>query len=244
MKHLNIWVFFLTTTIILFFASCCTKDEKEEIIENNFTYPNSKIWAHGVNDTTDARNRAETFEGLELDVVYSNYQNELFIGHDLYDTIHEVTLDMWFAALPEVSKHYYWVDMKNLDVSNASTIATKIFAITQQYGIKDKLLVEHTSEDALKLVKDKGLHVILWVDNLYWWADRDTAKWIKMTKDKIDFLHPEALSCEYRLFPLLPDEFPEQNIHFWHTPVEPTEENLIFRQKMIDNKSVKVVLVD
>lgn len=88
---------------------------------------------------------------------------------------------------------------------------------------------------------------MLWVENLYWWKDRtkdDTIKVMNMIRSQIKELQPDAISCEYRMFPLLCDTFPEQNIHFWDTPKKNTPENVEFTKKLCENESVKVVLVD
>ena len=85
---------------------------------------------------------------------------------------------------------------------------------------------------------------MLWVDNLYYWNKKDTASVIKKIRSQIDVLHPDAISCEYTMFPLLCDSFPEQNVHFWDTPKDYTHENVEFTKKLCENPSVKVVLVD
>ena len=63
-------------------------------------------------------------------------------------------------------------------------------------------------------------------------------------RKQIDVLHPDAISCEYTMFPLLCDSFPEQNVHFWDTPKDYTPENVEFTKKICDRPNVKVVLVD
>ena len=73
---------------------------------------------------------------------------------------------------------------------------------------------------------------------------RDTLFVMNKIRKQIEELHPDAISCEYTMFPLLCDTFPEQNIHFWHTPKEYTPENVEFTKKLCENPSVKVILVD
>ena len=225
------------------FVCCEKKDEPDS--ENTFNYPTSKLWAHRANDTIVAQTKKQVFDGLEVDVMYSNEDNELYIGHDEWDGMYKLTLEEWFAALPEPEKTCYWIDMKNLDNNNAEVIGDKIIGITEKFNITDKVLVEHTDINALKILKSKGLKVILWVYNMYWNDDNiDTTTWKKRIKDQIENLNPDALSCEYRMFPLLPESFPEENIHFWHTPAKLNDENAELTRKLCRNKSVKVVLVD
>lgn len=212
---------------------------------NKYKYPKSKLWAHRANDTITAQNKKIYFDGLEVDVQYSSTDNELYVGHDEEDTINRLTLLQWFKSLENVDKTCYWIDMKNLNPNNAEIISNKIIDITDNLKIRDKVMVEHTDWTALKIVKDKGLFVILWVYNLNWNYDNiDTATWKNNIKQQIEFLKPDALSCEYRMFPLLPESFPEQNIHFWHTPAELNDANAELTRRLCRNESVKVVLVD
>ena len=228
----------LAVPLILLAAGC-----NKELPAPQFDYPESKVWVHGANDTLVAQQKSEIFDGLELDVNYSEYQKKLFIGHELYDTIHGVTLEQWFAALPHPQNNYYWVDMKNLTAQTAPDIAHQIKALTEQYGITGQLLVENTDEKALKTVKDSGLHVILWVENTYL-TGRCDKNWRKSTTKQIEYLYPDALSCEYRMHPMLTVSFPNQNIHYWDTPRDYNDTNVAHTQMLLREPAVKVVLVD
>lgn len=236
--------------IMVALFTCCEKEDpvitnKPSNSKSTFNYPQSKLWAHRANDTVVAQTKKQFFDGLEVDVMYSAEDNELYIGHDEWDGMYKLTLEEWFAALPEPEKTCYWIDMKNLDNNNAEIISNKIIDITERFHIKDKVMVEHTNWTALKTVKDKGLYVILWVYNMYWNDGHiDTTTWKNNIKQQIEFLKPDALSCEYRMFPLLPESFPEQNIHFWHTPAELNDANAELTRRLCRNESVKVVLVD
>lgn len=213
-------------------------------------YPESKIWAHKVNDTIVAQQKELLFDGLEVDVQYSTFQNEFFIGHELVDTNNGLTLTQWFSSLKYASENWYWIDMKNLTVSNAEKISSKIKSLTDTFKITH-LMLESSNYKALKIVKECNIPTILWIsDNFWYWKEFDTAGWFNLVQKKVDYVKPDALSCEYRLYPLLPDSFPEYPIHFWHTqvvdtvPIILTPENVAFTKEMCNNKSVKVVLVD
>ena len=203
-----------------------------------------KIWAHKANDTLTAQTKQKLFPGMELDLVYSAYQDELFVGHEFYDTLQKLTFKQWMRALADPGTTRFWLDVKNLDTTNAEQISNLILAVTNTYGITSNVLVENPSHEALKIVKQKGLPVLLWVDNLYWWDNKDTALWLKITQEHIDQLHPDGLSCEYVLHPLLTNSFPNENIHYWHTPCEKTPENVAYDKKLAKEKNVKVILVD
>ncbi len=207
-------------------------------------YYSSKFWAHKANSIEVAQQRKQLFKGMELDLVYSSYQNELFVGHEFYDTLKGLTFSQWMAALDNPASNHFWLDVKNLDTTNAEAISNLILNVTQPYHITDQVLVENPSHEALKTVKAKGLPVLLWVDNLYWWDNKDTAYWRQLTEQHIQELHPNGLSCEYVLHPLLTESFPNENIYYWHTPCDKTPENMAFDKKLAKEKNIKVILVD
>lgn len=223
--------------IIAFFSllTSCTRPD--------FCYPESKQWAHRANDTTVAKEKSKHFNGLEVDVYYSEYQNKIFVGHNIEDTANNLQLDKWFDAIDNPAKKYFWIDFKNLSSKNADKAADIICSIMESKGMKDNLFVESGDSKALKKIKKYGLRVILWTENLQW-NNVDTATWITDTERIIEELAPDAISNEDAMGELLIDHFPEQNIHLWQTPTEQKEKS---NQRIIDlcnNNSVKVVLVD
>lgn len=231
--------------IIVFTLFSCDSKNIEQNREYN--YPASKVWKHGVYSKYEARDLEGVFDGLEVDVIYSPERNDIYVRRVVADTSKNLPLDEWLAMLKVPSKMSYWVDFKNLSRANAKQAMLIMDKLSEKYQIKDNLFIESPDVTALKTVKDKGYFTMLWVENLYWWKDRtkdDTIKVMNMIRSQIKELQPDAISCEYRMFPLLCDTFPEQNIHFWDTPKKNTPENVEFTKKLCENESVKVVLVD
>lgn len=231
--------FFIIFVLILSFVSC----EKSQPKKKTFNYPESKVWKHGVYSKHTAKELEGVFDGLEVDVIYSPEIDNIFIGRSIKDTVHKFYLDSWFAYLDEPSKMAFWVDFKNLTAENAEGAFVVLDTISKRYNIKDRMFVESRNVEALMIGKKKDFFTMLWVDNIYW-SKLDTASLMQKIRSQIEYLQPDAISCEYRMFPLLCDTFPEQNIHFWDTPKKYTPENVEFTQKICRNKNVKAVLVD
>lgn len=229
--------------VILSLASC-----QRRAYDTEFQYPKSKIWKHGVYSKYDAAKYENDFDGLEVDIVYSSEKDNLFIGRVEDDANKGVLFDDWLAVLNKPSKLKYWIDFKNLSKDNCDNAIACLDKIVAKYRIKNNVLVENQDIDALRHAKNQGFHVILWVDNLHYWKSphtkNDSISICKTIRNKINSLHPDAISCEYTAYPMLCDSFPEQNIHFWDTPKDFTDENARHTQKLCRNKSVKVVLVD
>ena len=220
---------------IIFLSASCS-DHKP------YSYPQSKVWAHRINDTATVKEKSKIFAGLELDAIYSDYQNKIFVGHDLEDTANNLQIEKWFEYVENPSQKSFWIDMKNLDCQNAKPISEKLLSIMDKHKMTDNLFVESPDVKALKTIKNSGLRIILWTENLVW-NNIDTAKWIEHTNKKIEELHPDAISNEAAMFELLTEYFSNQNIHLWQT-AKTDEKNIEYTRKLCRNKSVKVVLVD
>lgn len=221
--------------VMLTLASCTKSDLK---------YPKSKLWAHRANDTAVAREKSKCFDGLEVDVFYSEWQNKIFVGHNIEDTINELTLNTWFDAIENPSEKYFWIDFKNLDTKTADKAANIICGIMSSQKMTDNVFVENYNVNALKKIKGNGLLTILWTENLQW-NKVDTATWIADTRRMIEDLSPDAISNEETMYELLIENFPKQNIHLWQkTSKKHKEENAVRTREICSNNSVKAVLVD
>lgn len=213
-----------------------------------FLYPKSKIWKHGVYSKYDAAKYEKIFDGMEVDIVYSSEKDGLFVGRVENDASKNKSFDDWLAMLEKPAKLNYWIDFKNLSADNCDKAIASLNKLASKYGIKNKMMVESQDVEALQYAKKEGFHVILWVDNLHYWraphTRQDSVNICKTIRKKINKLHPDAISSEFTAYPMLCDSFPEQNIHFWDTPKDFSEENVKHTQMLCREKNVKVVLVD
>lgn len=228
---------------ILLLFSCKNKSDN-----GNFSYSKSKIWKHGVYSKYDAAKYEKLFDGMEVDIVYSTEKDDLFIGRVEDDANNGNSFNDWLAMLEQPQNVKLWIDFKNLSKDNCIKAIASLEKLVSKYDIKNNVLVENQDLDALSHAKQSGFHVILWVDNLHYWRSphtrNDSISICKTIRNKINKLHPDAISSEFTAYPMLCDSFPEQNIHFWDTPKDFTDENVRHTQELCRNKSVKVVLVD
>lgn len=215
--------------------------------QKKYKYPEAKLWKHGVYSKWEAKELEGVFDGLEVDVIYSPEKNDIYVGRIVADTSKNQTLDDWMSILKKPKKMSFWIDFKNLSKENANSALDVFDSITNKYNIHDNCFIESQDIEALKIVKERNYFTTLWVENLHYWKKRslkDTIFVMNKIRSQINELQPDAISCEYTMFPLLCDSFPEQNIHFWDTPKDYTPENVQFTKKLCENESVKVVLVD
>lgn len=230
---------------ILSISSCISSSDYDN---ETFSYPNSKIWKHGVYSEYEAEKYAEVFDGLEVDLVYSKKHGNIFIGRQEDDAEKGHTFDTWISMIKKPNETHYWIDFKNLSTENVEAAMQCLDSILNLHKVsKQNFMIENQDVKTLKVVKDFKYATILWVDNIFYWNSKTKADSISVCniiRNKINALHPDAISSEFTAYPMLCDSFPEQNIHFWDTPKELNEENAAHTRMLCRNKSVKVVLVD
>lgn len=84
--------------------------------------------------------------------------------------------------LKEPDKMAYWVDFKNLSADNAKDAFVVFDNLIDKYNIQNRFFIESQDIKALKIAKRKNYHVMLWVENIYYW---DTPK--KYTPENVEF---------------------------------------------------------
>jgi len=209
-----------------------------------YEHPETKIWAHKVGDPNDAQVKKDLFGGVELDVVYSAYQNTIFKGYYEFDTIMNVTIGDWLSSLDIVDNSHYWFDIKNLTVDNADDIAIILCELGDKYNIRNKIIIESPNYLGLKIIKKYNIAVLLWLDPLDGWTQNDTILWKNVVVSKVKDLQPTALSSNAKFYSLILDVFPDMDIYLWNTPIIDYEQNLKFTKELYEMDGIKVILVD
>lgn len=204
-------------------------------------YGESKIWAHRVNDTADARARSRTFAGIEVDLMYSAAQDRLFVGHDEADTANNLTFKQFTDALANRDSVRYWLDVKNLTQENAAAVCRHIREALP--GAERQAFVESWSARGIRAAGEQGLRTMLWVSNPDW-DNEPRGRWKERTDANIALARPDALSSYWQMHPLLQESYPDRDLHLWHTPAAHTPQNEAVTRRLCADPRVRIVLVD
>jgi hypothetical protein len=238
------FLFFLL--IFLFFASC-NFSEKETINRrtSEFVFPQKKLWAHRVGSFEEVEKKHQFFDGLEVDLRYTNILKNFYVAHNETDTLNQILFEDWIQHIPNPTKNWYWIDLKNLYQNDAKEIALLLVNILNKYGILHKTICESKNVEDLAVLKKNGLAVSYWIEPDFFFRSI-IGKWIwkrKINKN-IAFLNPDAISASYSNLPKFSSDFSNENILFWNTPIVDTIENFEITRKLCNIANVKVVLVD
>ena len=206
-------------------------------------YPNTKTWYHGANTIEKAKEKSMIFEGLELDINFDRNSENLYVCHNIEDTILGLTIEEWFEALPNPSQNYYWIDFKNLHPDYVHYACEKILSLIYKYNLKNRIWIEFYNIPELEIVKRYGIYTILTIENSNY-QDYSLFIWQYFILGKIAQLKPEAIGCDHTMFNNLTKFFPNYHIFLWHSTLIYTDEDAEETRKMCQHPSVKVVLVD
>ncbi|MGP1446019.1 MAG: hypothetical protein ACTTKO_00620 [Candidatus Limimorpha sp.] len=93
--------------ICIFLLTCSMncQENSMHVLKCGLRVPNNKIWAHRVNDTLAIHDKENQFGGMELDIIYSPYQDQLFVCHNDSDTINSLSLDLWLTSISHILKN-------------------------------------------------------------------------------------------------------------------------------------------
>jgi hypothetical protein len=238
--HLIKKIFFLSIIIVLF---SCNKDKMFERKAARtpaplYDFPNNKLWAHRINTVEEANEAFAKFDGVETDVYYLNDKMEFFTGHGVASAL---SLDSLFAGITDVSEHYYWIDMKNLNKANLVNSVIEMRRIVTKYKLKDKLIIESIEPELLAFFKEVGMYTSRSVRSTYNKTDELLLK--TQLQHELRRYKFDALSADYSMYPFLKKYFNYYNLHIWTNNLSGESGKETIREAAA-NPAVKVILVD
>ena len=246
--HRSYFLYFAKFLIILFIGSCTsnstpdsslTKNRPWTILTTNGEMPIlEKIWLHRTNHPDKFKKYVNNYSGFELDVNINIKENYFEVYHqpDIPSGIDFST----YLSLDSSRKKYFWLDFKNLDLENAKMAIRLLNQFDQVYKIKNRVLIESTKPDALKIIRKAGYNTVFYLsypklngklnDTVY-------LQWLVSYWD--DQLL--AISADAKYIPLLNTYLPATKKLTWCT--NPLRNSLLAEKKrMILQTSVLIVL--
>ena len=204
-----------------------------------------KAWVHRVDSVERAVLMAKEYRGMEIDVVYDSSAAYFDVGHPPVPSA-GISLDRLFAAVPDITAHYFWIDFKNLTDANAQAACGVLLSVAQRYGIVGNTIVESTNPRALSCFTDSGFYTSYYLfpeSALHTMDPGQVTKYYEEVKANLAASKVNALSSSYRSLPFMEEYFPDTDILLWY--LEP-DNNVRYHAALayLERKSqVKVILV-
>lgn len=117
---------------------------------------NNQVWAHRMNSLEEYDDAINTFEGIEIDLVFMAGTNTFDVRHPPAKS-KNLSLEDYFRKLANFQGKYIWLDIKNFDQDNSEKIFERIDGLAKKYRINSsQLLIESLKPEGLKIFTQNG----------------------------------------------------------------------------------------
>jgi hypothetical protein len=211
---------------------------------NNTLKNRHKNWVKAVN-TRDQMNRLSVQEaGFECDVYFDTTTKSFDVHHDPGKT-NSYRLDELLQVYQQKKMQAgIWLDIKNLDDSNAASCLTALITLRNIYDLQGRILVESGRADLLAPFTGNSFYTAFYIPffNPYRLNDQQTQLWADSIAARISRSKINALSGYYFQCSFLNHYFPKYPVLTWVDNTSFSLVNRFFLSRIAANKSIFIVL--
>lgn len=211
---------------------------------NNTLMNRHKNWVKAVN-TRDRMNRLSVLEnGFECDVYFDRSTNSFAVHHDP-GKANSYRLDELLQVCQQKKMQAgIWLDIKNLDDSNAASCLTALITLRNTYGLQGRILVESVRADLLAPFTGSSFYTAYYIPffNPYRLNDQQTQLWADSIAAGISRSRINALSGYYFQCSFLKHYFPQYPVLTWVDKAPFSLVNFLFRRKINAEPSIFIAL--
>lgn len=222
----------------------------ERKIENNLpqnknTLINTgKKWVKAV-DTKELMDKLPAnINGFECDVYFDLEKNIFDVHHDIDNSIGLDLVTLLEAYRQKKMQSGIWLDLKNLDDSNYKVAVDVLVGLRNEFGLKDKILVESNRADLLTAFSDKDFYTSYYTPmfNPYQMEDEEIKHWVDSLSLVIRHSNVSALSGYYFQYPFLHRYFPQYPVLTWAANDRLSLTGWLFKRKIARSTEIFIVL--
>ncbi|MGL1902932.1 MAG: hypothetical protein OCC49_12395 [Fibrobacterales bacterium] len=197
-----------------------------------YFYP-EKIWHHRTN-SLDALQKAQPFQGLEIDIVYIDSLHILDVHHPPSPPS-GLTLSQLLASDQKNDSHHYWLDLKNLTQGNVSNIIQLLDSMSNQISIAShQFIIESPNPQYLKTFQ---LHDYLTAyylpNNLYTLEQAARDSLLQTIEVTIDAYSTDYISFDYLNYEIIQARFPNEKKNSWAHNFNCSYINILLRRLLL-----------
>jgi hypothetical protein len=204
----------------------------------------NKVWTKGVN-TPDRLNELNTAAaGFECDVHFDTATKSFAVHHDPGKNT-GYSLDQLLQLYQQKNRQAsIWLDIKNLDDSNAALVLQSLIDLRNKYNLQNKILVESVKAHLLTAFSDSSFFTAYYIPffNPYTIGDDKMNAWADSIGSVISKAKINALSGYYFQSGFLSHYFAQYPVLTWVDKTSGSLVNFLFQRKMDADKSIFIVL--
>jgi len=203
----------------------------------------SKLWLHKVNSYDRLLEAVKEYKGMEIDIHYSEANNNFYIAHDPNPDIY-IYLNEFLGSISNIKDYYIWLDFKNLNKDNYEYGLNCLTAICKELQISpENIIVESRNALYLSEYTSSGFNTSYYLPifDPYEVSDEKIKKYALEIDSTLMNSNVTFVSSDYKLYHFIKEYFPDIPMLLWQT-----HSNLLapyLRKKILNDPNVKVLLI-
>jgi len=176
----------------------------------------NRIWPHRVNSLVRLQYLYDQFPGFECDIRFDSTNSKFYIAHDASE-INSLSFSDYLQADP--NHKLFWLDTKNLNVSNINQFCHVLKLYDEKFALKDRIILESTDTSVIVRLEQLGYLTSLYLPSL---DIKDSAACKNYAQEISFFLnrHHVLISQDVAMHEFMTKNFPFNkqiiwDIHFW-----------------------------
>ena len=205
--------------------------------------PSVFSYIHQTNERQRMLTKSKRYNGFEIDTYTIPGERQIYVAHDSRQFKNKMTLPAVFSIPKEPANAFFWIDMKTpltqQQIDDIKEIA-RVVGVPLQNLIFEP---PYTHDETAKLLVKNGLNVILLVTgfekNL---SQEKTEKLVQKTKQRIEEIHPLAISSGMGIYPYLAAYFPNYYKAICYNTTKRPSLKKFFMRRAIQKKDPSVIM--
>jgi heptose-I-phosphate ethanolaminephosphotransferase len=180
--------------------------------DSNVSPFDSKIWVHRVNSLERLAKIEPLFKGMELDVVFEN--GKFDVRHPPAKSIN-LSLEKYLTNIKNPSAHYFWIDLKNLNIKNVEEINQRLNYLAQKFKVKENIIVETTNPETIPVINSFGYFSSYYLPGLSNLNEFELIDALVTVNENITISEPKSISQSFDNYYIMKENFGAQNKLIW-----------------------------
>ncbi len=178
----------------------------------------SKIWCHRVNSKERLNDAKSIFTGFEIDLVFQK-EGWFDVNHPPAESI-GLALKQLLTSTANPSQYEYWLDMKNLDITNSKSAANVLKKIAVELNCTNNFIVESNCATCLSHFNELGFKTAYNIPFLHKMNEQELTTNLLKIENELSSFTPNYISQERDGYALIKKHFPNCALISWDLQTE------------------------
>lgn len=222
-------------------------EAKQEILlpqSKSILINKDKNWKKGINTKAQINGLNADDAGFECDVYFDTVAKSFDVHHDADKSIGYSLDDLLQLYQQKKMQASIWLDVKNLDDSNAKLVLQSLIELRNKYKLQNKILVESGRAELLTAFSDSGFFTAFYAPffNPYKMSKHELKLMADSMVSVISKSKVNALSGYYFQCSFLSHYFPKYPVLTWVDNASFSLVNFLFQRTITANESIFITL--